>query len=118
MRGGARMKAWAESFYKSRAWQNCARAYAKSKGGLCERCLRDGIVTAGVIVHHKIHITPDNIFDPNVALNWDNLEFVCRDCHAKEHGNMKRYSVDALGFVTIPRCESKIVKASDRKSVV
>ena len=94
------MKLYATAFYKSRAWQNCAKAYAKSKGGLCERCLKDGKVTAGVIVHHKVHITPQNILDPTVTLNWDNLELVCRDCHAKEHGVKRRYRVDECGRVT------------------
>ena len=65
------MKAWAESFYKSRAWQNCARAYAKSKGGLCERCLRDGIVTAGVIVHPCCTFAVDfSEFTVTVLLHW------------------------------------------------
>ena len=44
-------------FYKTAAWVSCRDAYAKSKGGLCERCLSRGIYRAGVIVHHKIHLT-------------------------------------------------------------
>jgi 5-methylcytosine-specific restriction endonuclease McrA len=66
---------------------------------LCERCLRNGIVRAGRIVHHKIHLDADNIGDPNVTLNWDNLELVCMDCHAAEHGSKKRYKVDLMGNV-------------------
>ena len=111
------MKDWAESFYKSRAWQNCAKAYAKSKGGLCERCLKEGRYSAGVIVHHKIHLTPDNVFDHAVTLNFDNLELVCRDCHAAEHGNKKRYKVDDLGFVYTPHSENKIVNPPTHASL-
>lgn len=55
------MQTWAESFYKSRAWRECRDAYAASVGGLCELCLARGLHTAGVIVHHKVHLTPDNI---------------------------------------------------------
>ena len=91
---------FARQFYMSWPWIKCARAYKQSKGGLCERCLRDGIVTAGVIVHHKIHITPENITRPEIVLNFDNLELVCRDCHAKEHGaREKRYKIDSAGNV-------------------
>ena len=72
------MKPYAEAFYKSKAWTDCREAYARSVGGLCERCLRDGRFTAGEIVHHKTHITPENITDPRVTLSWDNLELVCR----------------------------------------
>ena len=88
-------------FYDSEAWKNCREAYRKSKGGLCELCLKNGIVKAGRIVHHKIHLDADNIGDPNVTLNWDNLELVCMDCHAAEHGNKKRYKVDIFGNVQV-----------------
>lgn len=95
-------KEFAESFYKSKTWQQCRDAYAASVGGLCEECLKEGIITAGEIVHHKIHVSPETIKDPEVLLSWDNLELVCRSCHLKLHGNRKRYSVDAEGRV-IPR---------------
>ena len=95
------MKPYAEEFYKSKAWKQCREAYAQSKGWLCERCMKEGRVTTGEIVHHKIHLTPENINDPSVSLNWDNLELVCRLCHAAEHGRPKRYKVDEAGRVTI-----------------
>lgn len=93
------MKPYAEAFYKSKRWQECREAYAKSKGYLCERCKAMGILTPGVIVHHKIHITPDNIDDPTVTLDWSNLLLVCRDCHAIVHKPTKRYKVDELGRI-------------------
>ena len=92
-------KDFAQDFYKSKAWQHCRQAYAASAGNLCEECLRENKITAGEIVHHKIHLTPDNINNPAVSLNWDNLELVCRSCHLKLHGNTKRYSVDPLGRI-------------------
>ena len=95
------MKDFAASFYKSKAWQQCRAAYAKSVGGLCEQCLKAGLVKPGEIVHHKVHLTPDSINDPTVALSWDNLELLCRTCHAKAHGAAKRYKVDEMGRVTI-----------------
>lgn len=94
------MKEFAESFYKSTAWKNCRQAYASSRRGLCERCLQRGIYTPGVIVHHKVHITPNNITDPDIVLNWQNLELLCRECHAKEHGAVhKRFTIDERGRV-------------------
>ena len=95
------MKDYARTFYSSKAWKDTRRAYTKSKGGLCERCLRKGLYRAGEIVHHKVYLTPENINDPNVSLCWDNLELVCRDCHAKEHDRrQRRYKVDGMGRVT------------------
>ena len=95
------MKPYAESFYKSVAWKECRAAYAKSVGGLCERCLKRGLYVPGVIVHHKVHVTPDNINNGSITLNPDNLELLCRDCHAEEHEvRKKRFKVDEFGRVT------------------
>lgn len=97
---GVKMKEYAATFYKSQAWAKCRAAYAASVGGLCERCAAAGQIKAGEIVHHKIHITPENINNPEITLNWDNLELVCRDCHAALHsGRVLRYQVDDLGRV-------------------
>ena len=94
------MQDFAKGFYKSQAWKNCRAAYAKSVGNLCEICLAKGIYRPGDIVHHKIHITPQNITDPEVVLNWSNLQLVCRDCHAQLHnGRPKRWTLDELGRV-------------------
>lgn len=93
-------KDYAKRFYSSQAWQMCRDAYAKSVSGLCERCLQAGLYEPGEIVHHKIHLTPENIRDLDVALNWANLELVCRKCHAEEHGKKrKRYDLDENGMV-------------------
>lgn len=90
---------FAKAFYRSRRWQQCRDSYAKSVGGLCERCLSSGLITPGEIVHHKVALTPENIGDPDMALNWSNLELVCRVCHGLEHRN-KRYIVDKSGHVS------------------
>ena len=97
------MKEYAEPFYKSAAWKKTSAAYRKSVGGLCEVCYSKGIIRAGEIVHHKIHISPENIHDTSVTLSWDNLQLVCRDCHAMVHEQRKRrFDVDEYGRV-IPR---------------
>ena len=95
------MQDYSASFYSSRPWQDTRRAYRKSVGGLCEVCLKNGIYKPGEIVHHKIPIDPTNINNPDITLNWDNLMYVCRDCHAKIHDRKnRRYKVDEMGRVT------------------
>ena len=79
------MKEYAAAFYHSTAWQKCREAYISKVGGLCEDCLKQGKIKAGLIVHHIKPITPENITDPNVTLSFKNLRLVCQDCHAKEH---------------------------------
>lgn len=95
------MREFAKGFYTSKAWEKTREAYASSRGRLCERCLKKGRYTPGVIVHHKVYLTPENITDPNISLAWENLELLCRDCHAEEHKDRPiRYKVDAMGRVT------------------
>lgn len=74
------MQAFAKAFYISKQWRK-ARAYIfKRDAGLCVRCGQPG-----EIVHHKQHLTPGNIDNPEIALGEDNLELLCRDCHGAEH---------------------------------
>lgn len=96
------MKEFAKGFYKSAQWQKCRNAYLKSKGGLCEDCYKEGKITPAEEVHHTIFLTPNNINDPNVTLNFNNLVCLCRECHKKRHGaRQRRYDVDEFGRVTI-----------------
>ena len=83
-------KEFARDFYNSKAWYRTRTAYARSRKYLCEICLAKGIYKAADIVHHKIHLTPENINDPKITLNWENLQCVCRACHAEVH-DMPQY---------------------------
>lgn len=75
-------KDFAKAFYKSKAWQD-ARDYALMRDVyLCSRCGR-----LAEEVHHIIRLTPQNISDPAVTINPDNLECLCRECHQAEHAN-------------------------------
>lgn len=94
------MQEFAERFYSSKAWKECRRIYRKSVGGLCEECLKHGRYNPGVIVHHVVPLTPHNIECPEVTMNFDNLELLCRDCHAAQHNaHKRRYKVDDFGQV-------------------
>ena len=98
------LKEYAESFYTGTKWKNCRAAYIKTReaidGGMCERCK----MVPGYIVHHKEYITPDNINNPDVTLNLDNLEYLCLDCHNKEHMTKqdKRYVFGENGEILPP----------------
>lgn len=78
---------FAAAFYNSKAWHDCRRGFISHRigidGGMCQRCHNK----LGKIVHHRIHLTPDVITNPYVALAYQNLEYLCQDCHNIEHGN-------------------------------
>ena len=100
-------KRFARQLYWSRPWAICRKRYAESVGGLCERCYAEGRITPGVHVHHKIRLTPENISNPEITLNWKNLELLCEECHQKEHRRPGRFRVDEEGHVlmTLPGCD-------------
>lgn len=95
------MREFAREFYQSRAWKDCRESYLNKAKGLCEECLKKGLYTPADTVHHKVHLSQENINDPSITLSFDNLEAVCRDCHAMKHRGVKRYKVDEEGRVIV-----------------
>lgn len=74
------MLEYAKSFYTGTKWRKLSKLYMSSINYVCERC--GGVAE---ICHHKKYITPQNINNDDITLNWDNLEGLCMDCHNKEH---------------------------------
>lgn len=83
------MKDFAETFYKGDAWKKVRAQFINDRigedGGMCQRCK----AALGRIAHHTIELTPGNIGDAGIALNPELLEFLCLDCHNKEHGHFR-----------------------------
>lgn len=96
------MKSIEHAFYTSSVWKKARTAYIESKHGLCERCLKQGLIVAGKIVHHKHHLNKENYLNPEVATNFDNLELLCQKCHNEEHlkrTNKRRYKFSETGEI-------------------
>lgn len=97
----------ATGFYDSQAWKNTRRNYRQSVGGLCERCLKRGIIASADVVHHRVPLTEETVSDLNISLNWDNLQALCTKCHAEVHAEIERerkglrYTIDPNGRVRL-----------------
>ena len=88
------------AFYVSGAWIACSRSFRKAHP-LCERCLKKGKISPAEEAHHRIKLTPQNINNPDITLNWDNMELLCKDCHEEERERAKgRWKVDENGHVS------------------
>jgi 5-methylcytosine-specific restriction endonuclease McrA len=85
-------KEFAKRFYNSKEWRKCRAGFIKSVYGLCSRCSKPGY-----IVHHKEVLTPRNINNPEITLNWNKLEYLCQECHNKEH--MSKYGPTREGLM-------------------
>jgi len=69
--------------------------------------MKRGVIETGskdrpLEVHHKIPLTEENITDPKVSLNWENLELLCKACHDEERDRKeKRWRIGPDGEVHI-----------------
>lgn len=75
-----------QRFYGSRQWRELRDMLVVAHNGKCDRCGKDySTEKYQLIAHHKEHLTDDNLKDPAVALNPDNIEILCAHCHALQH---------------------------------
>ncbi len=72
-------------FYRSDEWHLARAIKICDANGICEKC---GV--PGNEVHHKIHLTINNVDNHSISLNQDNLILLCTDCHNKEHHRFGR----------------------------
>ena len=72
-----------------RRWKELRRSYLQQHP-LCERCQREGFVTAAVDVHHKTPVESAKTEQEmeRLAYNPANLEALCIPCHIKTHQEM------------------------------
>ena len=95
---------FAKQFYSSAAWQSCRNEYMKRAHYLCEDCLARGIYKPAKEVHHIEELTPANIHRPEIALNFDNLVALCKNCHKERHSERSkgmRYVFGADGKIIL-----------------
>lgn len=85
-----------KEFYHSALWKKVKRNIWIRQCLMCNRCHKpvyvDGLSEwipkeqrRTGIVHHKIYLNDINIDDPNLTINEDNLEGLCKECHELEH---------------------------------
>lgn len=86
-----------DSFYHRKAWKDVRLLVWIKQSCLCSRCCKpvyvEGLSDSSIpkekrrkgIVHHKVYLTDENLYDLNISLNLDNLEGLCIDCHNEEH---------------------------------
>lgn len=72
------------AFYLSQDYKKLSIALKVKSGGRCARC--GGVFDIGYLrTHHIEELTLDNIHNPRVTLNPDNIEVICHDCHNDAH---------------------------------
>ena len=78
--------------YNSREWKELRIAKLRSTNGLCEECLKQGIVTSARCVHHVVPIetarTKDEMRRLAIDCGLQGLKSLCFACHARIHKDM------------------------------
>ncbi|WP_328031817.1 HNH endonuclease signature motif containing protein [Halalkalibacterium halodurans] len=70
-----------DAFYKSPEWRRLRALAFERDNGLCQRCLKRGILKRADVVHHLIEVKEDW----NRRLDLEILESLCHGCHNAEH---------------------------------
>ena len=78
-------QSWAMALYQSRQWRELRQALILERGLRCEECGKLVALPSMLIGDHITELTPENVTDPKVALNPDNVRLICADCHNKKH---------------------------------
>ena len=78
-----------QEIYNSREWKELRIAKLRSTDGLCEECMKQGIVTSARCVHHVVPIetarTKDEMRRLAIDCGLQGLKSLCFACHAKIH---------------------------------
>jgi len=78
-----------QDIYNSREWKELRIAKLRSTNGLCEECLKQGIVTSARCVHHIVPIetarTKDEMKRLAIDCGLQGLKSLCFACHARIH---------------------------------
>lgn len=74
-----------QKIYQDVRWQRLRVAYLADHP-LCEECLANGVTREAVDVHHVVSfMTAEGVERIELALNYDNLKALCKECHQAEH---------------------------------
>jgi len=95
---------FSKSFYNSKEWDRVRQYILLRDHHACTIC-----GAPAEEVHHKKHITPDNIGDTSITLNPANLTSLCKECHfnqhrgehgkGREHEEAYPYTFDSQGYL-------------------
>lgn len=72
-------------FYLTADWIQVREKKKEKEHYECERCRAKGKYTPCEAVHHKKYLKAR----PDLALDINNLECLCKDCHYKEHHKLQ-----------------------------
>lgn len=103
---------YARRFYASSSWIKLRAALIQERGPICARCGRIVADSSQLIGHHKTPITPENINEPRITLNPENIELICSVCHNAEHERFGKRKAREVILIYGSPCSGKTTLAN------
>ncbi|NAP01320.1 HNH endonuclease [Halomonas sp. MG34] len=82
-----------DKIYHTSTWRKLREAYYSKQYGICEWCGEPGD-----IVDHIEEITNENVNDPFITYNEENLQLLCLSCHNKKTFTKQTSLREGFGF--------------------
>lgn len=81
---------WGPDGVKVRVWRRA--------NGLCEECMKEGIITQAVDCHHVIPVETGRTIQEMERLAYDvnNVRLLCIPCHIKVHQEMRTHTKEKV----------------------
>lgn len=99
-----------DRFYHSTAWKKARASFIQQKNGICDVCGK-----RGNLVHHIKPMNEENVDDPEIALNFDNYQLLCIECHNRIHGDIDSGIADRPTVVKFDKDGNAIVLEKDNR---
>ena len=91
-----------QKLLNSKQWQEVKAIVWKRANGLCEMCMKEGIVTGSgttqLDCHHIVPVESGRTVQEMERLCYDvnNIMLVCQDCHIKIHTEAKSHTKEKV----------------------
>jgi hypothetical protein len=110
------------SFYCSLKWQAFRNYIISSRGPVCECCGKTIPTPHNIIIHHMpTELTVDNVSNPAISLNENNVKIFARDCHDRAHHRFSKPTGKKVYIVYGMPCSGKtsyVVNNKNRNDIV
>ena len=107
-----------QKLLNSKQWQEVKAIVWKRANGLCEMCMKEGIVTGSLTkqldCHHIVPVESGRTVQEMERLCYDvnNIMLVCQDCHIKIHTEAKSHTREKVAE-NKARARRRFMEAND-----
>lgn len=96
-----------KSFYNSTRWRKFRATILAERDPVCAECGKIITNPLDCELDHIKELTPENVNDPNISLNPDNVQILCHTCHDKKHNRFGQKAEQGVFLVYGPPLAGK-----------